>query len=155
MKRSLRGLIEPNGIFLDVPATCKRSVMEHLAVLSAERFGLETADVLEKLNDREQLGSTGVGGGIAIPHARLAIPKLSGLMLRLRDNVTFESIDGEPVDLVFLLLAPEADNANHLKALSRIARVFRQAGVVSAIRGANSAEAAFATITNEGDQEAA
>ncbi|NRA30538.1 MAG: PTS sugar transporter subunit IIA [Parvularculaceae bacterium] len=155
MKRSLRGLIEPNGILLDVPATCKRSVMEQLAGLSAERFGLNSAHVLEKLNDREQLGSTGVGGGIAIPHARLDIPKLSGLLLRLRDKVTFEAIDGEPVDLIFLLLAPEADNANHLKALSRIARVFRQSQVVSALRGANTAEAAFATITSESDQEAA
>jgi len=147
--------VEPGGVILDVPATCKRSVLEYLATLSEERFGVPASEVLEKLTDREQLGSTGVGSGIAIPHARVEVPALSGLLLRLKEGITFESIDGEPVDLVFLLLAPAADNANHLKALSRIARVFRQQSVVDAIRGANSPDVAYGALLADDDQEAA
>ncbi|MEM1380461.1 MAG: PTS sugar transporter subunit IIA [Pseudomonadota bacterium] len=155
MTRSLRGLIEPNNVHLDVAATCKRSVLEQLADMSAKQFGLHSADVLEKLTERERLGSTGVGGGIAIPHARVELPEISGVLMRLREKVAFEAIDGEPVDLIFLLLAPEADNANHLKALSRVARVFRQPGVVNALRGAANQKAAYAALITEGDAEAA
>lgn len=140
---------------LGVPANCKRSVLERLADLSAEAFGLDAREVLEKLMERERLGSTGVGAGVAIPHARVDVPELTGLFLRLRDKVDFDSIDGGGVDLVFLLLAPEGDHANHLKALSRIARTFRMPSVVDALRGADDPEAAYAAVVSEGDQEAA
>ncbi|MEM1289655.1 MAG: PTS sugar transporter subunit IIA [Pseudomonadota bacterium] len=155
MTRSLRGLIEPHRIHLGVEAGCKRSVLELLAQHASEAFGLEEVDVLSKLMERERLGSTGVGHGVAIPHARVDVDVLSGILLRLNAPISFESIDGEPVDIVFLLLAPEADNANHLKALSRVARVFRQQSVVQAVRGADNAEAAYAAVSSEGDAEAA
>ena len=155
MTRTLRGLIEPENVHLDVPATCKRSVLERLAQIASKSFGLDATEVLAKLMERERLSSTGVGGGIAIPHARLEVPELVGVLLRLKDKVAFESIDGEPVDVVFLLLAPEADNANHLKALSRVARAFRQPGVVRALRGADTRQAAYAALIAESDAEAA
>lgn len=155
MTRSLRGLIEPKDVHLSVPASCKRSVLERLAELCSSRYGLDCDAVLEKLIQRERLGSTGVGHGIAIPHARVDIPELSGMVLRLRNKIDFESIDSEPVDIVFLLLAPEADNASHLKALSRVARTFRMPGVVRALRGADDPEAAYAALVSESDQEAA
>ncbi|MEM9837954.1 MAG: PTS sugar transporter subunit IIA [Pseudomonadota bacterium] len=155
MTRTLRGLIQPQDVHLDVPATCKRSVLERLADVASGSLGLSSSELLDKLMERERLGSTGVGSGIAIPHARVEVPELSGVLLRLRDKVQFESIDGQPVDLVFLLLAPEADNANHLKALSRIARTFRQPGVVQAVRSADTANAAYAALISEGDAEAA
>lgn len=155
MTRSLRGLIEPQDVLLDVPATCKRSVLERLSHLCADRYGLDHNDMLEKLMTRERLGSTGVGHGIAIPHAQADVHDLTGLVLRLRDKIDFEAIDSEPVDIVFLLLAPENDNANRLKALSRIARTFRMPGVVRAIRGAENAEAAYAALLSESEAEAA
>lgn len=155
MTRTLRGLIQPQNVHLDVPATCKRSVLERLSELAGASFDLDGSAILEKLIERERLGSTGVGAGIAIPHARVDVPNLAGIVMRLRDKVAFESIDGQPVDIVFLLLAPEADNANHLKALSRIARTFRQAAIVRAVRSADTADAAYAAMISEGDAEAA
>ncbi|GGY45308.1 PTS sugar transporter subunit IIA [Parvularcula lutaonensis] len=155
MTKSLRGLIEPEDVHLDVPANCKRSVLERLAGLAASRFGLDRDALLEKLIQRERLGSTGVGHGIAIPHARADVDELQGIVLRLRDKVDFEAIDNEPVDIVFLLLAPEADNASHLKALSRVARTFRMPGVVRALRSADDPEVAYAALLSESDQEAA
>ncbi|NNU15992.1 PTS transporter subunit EIIA [Parvularcula sp. ZS-1/3] len=155
MTKSLRGLIEPSRVLLDVPATCKRSVLERLADRAADSFGLPANEVHEKLQERERLGSTGVGSGIAIPHARVQVDHLQGLVMRLRQPVDFEAIDGKPVDIVFLLLAPEADNASHLKALSRVARTFRMPGVVQALRGAGDAEAAYAALVAESDQAAA
>lgn len=155
MTRTLRGLIKPQDIHLDVATSCKRSILECLSRLVAERYGLEPTLVLEKLGEREQLGSTGVGNGIALPHARLPIDELGGLVLRLKERVSFDAIDGEPVDLVFLLVAPEADNTNHLKALSRIARTLRMPGVVEAVRGADDAETAYAALLSENDAAAA
>lgn len=155
MSKSLRSLIGADSIHLDVPATCKRSVLEKLADITAERYGLDATDVLNRLIDREQLGSTGVGGGVAIPHARLDVEAVTGVLLRLATPVAFEAIDGEPVDLVFLLVAPEADNANHLKALSRVARTFRLPGVTNVLRGAESAEAAYAALLTNADARAA
>lgn len=155
MTRTLRGLIQPTNVHLDVRATCKRSVLERLAAISAETFGLSASEVFDKLMERERLGSTGVGSGIAIPHARVEIDQLQGILLRLEDKVAFESIDGEPVDIVFLLLAPGEDNANHLKALSRIARTFRARAVVRALRSADSREAAYSAILSDADVEAA
>jgi PTS system nitrogen regulatory IIA component len=155
MTRSLRGFLSPQDIHLDLPASCKRSVLERLSELTAEKYGFDSAEVLKRLLEREGLGSTGVGEGVAIPHTRLDLAQLSGMVLRLKKPVSFDSVDGAPVDIVFLLLAPEGDSAGHLKALSRVARTFRQPGVLDALRGADSAEAAYAALVAENDAEAA
>lgn len=140
---------------MDVPALCKRGVLETLADQAATSFGLKSTAVLEKLIERERLGSTGVGAGIAIPHARVDVPAMTGLVLTLRKPIDFEAMDGAPVDLVFLLLAPSDDNASHLKALSRVARTFRVAGVADAVREAADAEIAYNALLTESDQAAA
>lgn len=155
MAKSLRGIIEPQHIHLDVAVSCKRSILETLGKLAAEDFGLDAKLVHEKLMDRESLGTTGVGGGIAIPHARVEVDELCGLFVRLRDRIGFDSVDGDPVDLVFLLLAPDADNANHLKALSRVARTLKTPGVLDSLRGATNVDAAYAALVSESDAEAA
>ncbi|MEM7739191.1 MAG: PTS sugar transporter subunit IIA [Pseudomonadota bacterium] len=155
MAKSLRGIIKPQHIHLDVAASCKRSILETLGGLAARDFGLDASLVHDKLMDRESLGTTGVGGGIAIPHARVEVGGLSGLFVRLRDKIGFDSVDGDPVDLVFLLLAPDADNSNHLKALSRVARTLKTPGVLDSLRGATNVDAAYAALVSESDAEAA
>ncbi|MEM9809855.1 MAG: PTS sugar transporter subunit IIA [Pseudomonadota bacterium] len=155
MAKSLRGIIGAQDIHLDVRVTCKRSILEMLSQLSAQRFGLSAPDILQKLLDREQLGSTGVGGGIALPHARGSVTGVHGIFLRLCEPVSFDAIDGGKVDLVFLLLAPDLDNANHLKALSRVARTLKTPGVLHILRGATTPEAAYSAFTCEGNAEAA
>ncbi|MEE4212144.1 MAG: PTS sugar transporter subunit IIA [Parvularcula sp.] len=155
MTRTLRGFLAPEDVHLDVAASCKRSVLERLSELVAAKYGCPAGDVLTRLLQREGLGSTGVGEGVAIPHTRLDIDRLSGMLLRLKKPVSFDAVDGAPVDVVFLLLAPESDSAGHLKALSRVARTFRQHGVLDAVRGAADADAAFAAVVAESDAEAA
>lgn len=155
MTKSIRGLLQPEDVHLDVATNCKRSVLEKLAKKAAESFGLDANLVHDKLMQRERLGSTGVGAGVAIPHARVDIPQIRGLVFTLREPVDFDSIDGKPVDIVFLLLAPDDDNASHLKALSRVARTFRMPGVTESIRAATDPELAYAALLSESDQAAA
>ncbi len=97
---------------------------------------------------RERLGSTGIGEGIAIPHGKLAdLDRLFGLVARLEKPIDFEALDGQPVDVIFLLLAPEGAGADHLKALARAARVLREPGVIDRIRAARDAAALYAVLT--------
>jgi len=105
-------------------------------------------EIFETLLQRERLGSTGVGNGIAIPHGKLPnLGKLVGLFARLEKPIDFESLDGEPVDLVFLLLAPEAAGADHLKALARVARMLRDPDVVEKLRATRDAALMYNLLT--------
>jgi len=114
---------------------------------AAELSGQSERTILEILQQREKLGSTGVGNGIAIPHGKLPkLSKLFGLFARLERPVDFEALDGQPVDLVFLLLAPEAAGADHLKALARVARLLRDAEVARKLRDSRDAEALYAVL---------
>jgi PTS system nitrogen regulatory IIA component len=155
MTKSLQGILAPQDVHLDVAASCKRSVLEQLAGLASTAFGLDRGEVLGKLLQREQLGSTGLGHGIAIPHARADVETLRGIALRLREPIGFDAVDNEPVDIAFLLLAPEDDNSSHLKALSRVARTFKLPGVVEAFRGAGNAEAAYLALVTDPEEQAA
>lgn len=155
MTKSLQGILAPSNVHLDVAATCKRSVLEHLAGLSQDAFGLDRGAVLARLLQREQLGTTGLGHGIAIPHARAELASLSGIAMRLRRPVDFDAVDGDPVDIAFLLLAPEDDASSHLKALSRVARTFRLPGVTKAFRGASDREAAYLALVTDPEEAAA
>ncbi len=128
-------LVTPDRVLLDLKATSKRQVLRSLAQAAARVTGVDAEVILEALLQRERLGTTGLGGGIAIPHAR--IPELAGFtgfFARLAKPVDFEAVDGEPVDLVFLLLAPEGAGTDHLKALARIARLLRDEELCEALR---------------------
>lgn len=131
----LSDLIDQKAIMPSLRANSKKQLLQLLAERAAEMTGLPEREVFDTILQRERLGSTGVGNGIAIPHGKLAgVSKITGLFARLEQPVEFEALDDQPVDLVFLLLAPEGAGADHLKALSRIARVLRDGDTVAKIR---------------------
>ena len=143
----LTDLVAPNAIIPALKVTSKKQVLAELAVKAAELSGQNERAVLEILQQREKLGSTGVGNGIAIPHGKLPkLTKLFGRFARLERPVDFEALDGQPVDLVFLLLAPEGAGADHLKALARVARLLRDPDVARKLRDSRDAEALYAVL---------
>src|SRR5215510_11142622 len=140
----LTDLVAPNAIIPALKVNSKKQILQELAAKAAELCGQSERTILEILQQREKLGSTGVGNGIAIPHGKLPkLNKLFGLFARLERPVEFEALDGQPVDLVFLLLAPEAAGADHLKAL---ARLLRDADVARKLRDSRDAEALYAVL---------
>src|SRR5690606_13700708 len=129
-------------------ASSKKQLLQLLAEKAAAITGLPEREVFETILQRERLGSTGVGNGIAIPHGKLpAVKKITGVFARLEQPVDFEALDDQPVVLVFLLLAPESAGADHLKALSRIARVLRDRETVAKIRGSDDANAIYTFLS--------
>jgi PTS system nitrogen regulatory IIA component len=143
----LTDLVAPNAIIPALRVNSKKQLLHELAAKATELSGQSERAILEVLQQREKLGSTGVGNGIAIPHGKLAkLSKLFGLFARLERAVEFEALDGQPVDLVFLLLAPEAAGADHLKALARVARLLRDPDVARKLRDSRDAEALYAVL---------
>jgi nitrogen PTS system EIIA component len=125
----------------------KKQLLQELAARAAELSGQSERTILEILQQREKLGSTGVGNGIAIPHGKLAkLDRLFGLFARLDRPIDFEALDDQPVDLVFLLLAPENAGADHLKALARVARLLRDPETARKLRGSRDAEALYTVL---------
>ncbi|WP_455854367.1 PTS IIA-like nitrogen regulatory protein PtsN [Ensifer canadensis] len=146
---ALAGLLHQNAIIPAMRANSKKQLLQELAAKAAKITGLPEREIFDVILQRERLGSTGVGNGIAIPHGKLNnLPSIIGIFARLDTPVDFEALDDQPVDLVFLLLAPEGAGADHLKALSRIARVLRDHDMVAKIRSSNSASAIY-TLLNE------
>ena len=144
----LTDLVAPNAIIPALKVNSKKQVLQELAAKAAELCGQSERTILETLQQREKLGSTGVGNGIAIPHGKLPkLDKLFGLFARLDRPIDFDALDGQPVDLIFLLLAPEAAGADHLKALARVARLLRDPHVANKLRESRDAEALFAVLT--------
>jgi PTS system nitrogen regulatory IIA component len=132
----LSDLIDASAILPALKANSKKQLLQLLAEKAAAITGLPEREVFDTILQRERLGSTGVGNGIAIPHGKLpGVKRITGVFARLDTPVDFEALDDQPVDLVFLLLAPEGAGADHLKALSRIARVLRDGNTVAKIRG--------------------
>jgi len=118
----------------------KKHAIQEIAAVAARQTGVPEREVFDTLLQRERLGSTGVGNGIAIPHGKLVgLDHLAGFFFRLAEPIDFEALDDQPVDLVFALLAPEDAGADHLKALARIARVLRSPGVAEELRRAAGA----------------
>lgn len=149
-------LITPAAVIPNLRATSKKQALQDLAKRAAELAGLHERQVFDVLLERERLGTTGVGNGIAIPHGKLpAIERMQGLFARLERPINFESIDEQPVDLIFLLLAPEAAGADHLKALARVSRLLRDKSVCEKLRGTDNAEALFALLTESPASRAA
>src|SRR6266508_4580148 len=138
----LTDLVAPNAIVPALKVNSKKQALLELAGKAAELSGQSERTILEILQQREKLGSTGVGNGIAIPHGKLPkLNKLFGLFARLERPVDYEALDGQPVDLVFLLLAPETAGADHLKALARVARLLRDSDIARKLRESRDADA--------------
>ena len=136
----LSDLISVQSVMPALKVNSKKQLLQLMAERAAQLTDLPERDIFDTILQREKLGSTGVGSGIAIPHGKLAgIDQITGVFARLENPVDFEALDDQPVDLVFLLLAPESAGADHLKALSRIARVLRNADTVSKVRGTSDA----------------
>lgn len=142
-------LITPATVIPALKVTSKKQALQELSRLSAEITGLDERTVFEILVERERLGTTGVGGGVAIPHGKHPeLDRLYGIFARLEQPVDYDAIDEQPVDLIFLLLAPEAAGADHLKALARVSRKLRDAATCEKLRGSESADALYALLTD-------
>ena len=138
----------PRGVIAQLRAPTKRHLLQELARRAAPMTGIPDKRIYDALVERERLGTTGIGTGIAIPHCRLPeLTRLYGMFARLERPVPFEAIDDQPVDLVFLLLAPTEAGAEHLKALARVSRLLRDRAMCEKLRGANSADALYALLT--------
>ena len=143
----LTDLIAPAAVVPALKVISKKQALQELAGRAAELTGQNERAVLEVLMQREKLGSTAVGNGIAIPHGKLPkLEKLFGLFARLTRPIDFEALDGQPVDLVFLLLAPEGAGADHLKALARVARLLRDADIAHKLRASDDTGALYAVL---------
>ena len=143
----LNDLVAPNAIIPALKVNGKKQALQELAAKAAELSGLSERTIFEILVQREKLGSTGVGSGIAIPHGKLPkLSKLFGVFARLERPIDFEALDGQSVDLVFLLLAPEGAGADHLKALARVARLLRDPDVAHKLRDSRDVEALYSVL---------
>ncbi len=141
-------LIDKQSVLASLKAPNKKQLLQELSQTLANRVAIDHRLIFETLLTREKLGSTGIGQGIAIPHGKLpSISRVYGLFARLAAPVEFDSVDGQPVDLVFVLLAPEHTGADHLKALARISRLLRDPAVVAKLRGTDDAEGLYAILT--------
>jgi PTS system nitrogen regulatory IIA component len=148
MSMTLTDLIAPTAVIPALRVNGKKQAIQEVAARAAALTGQNERAILEILLQREKLGSTGVGNGIAIPHGKM--PKLGGLFglfARLERPIDFEALDGQPVDLIFLLLAPEAAGADHLKALARVARLLRDPEVARRLRDSRDADALYAVLS--------
>ena len=143
----LADLVAPNAIVPALQVNSKKQALQELAARAASLTNQNERSVFEVLLQREKLGTTAVGYGVAIPHGKLPkLEKLFGLFARLERPIDFEAMDGQPVDLIFLLLAPEGAGADHLKALARVARLLRDPDVANKLRDAHAAEAIYAVL---------
>lgn len=144
----LADILSEESVIVCTGLKTKREVLERLAEQAALATGQDARSVFEAVHDRESLGSTGLGNGIAIPHGKFAgLAGVTAVFARLSEPVDFDSVDDQPVDLLMLLLAPMGAGADHLKALARVARVLRTESVVDALRDASDAGQIYAILT--------
>jgi PTS system nitrogen regulatory IIA component len=147
--------MKPEAVAI-IDAADKHAILEKLSRTFADSWNLDAAQVLEQLEERERLGSTGFGRGVAIPHARIAgISRPVAVLLKLRHPADFAAADGLPVDIVIGLLSPENSGATHLHALAAISRLMRDERVHEAMSDAPDAEALYSLLTNATDRDAA
>ena len=149
-------LLNRGAISLRVTASSKRQVLGVIAEIAARSFGLKVSDVLDALVEREAAGSTGVGHGVAVPHARVAgLDQVRGVFVRLETPVAFDAVDDQPADLFFALLAPPEASTEHLRALARVSRLLRQSELRNQLRQALTADAIYALLVREAKPSAA
>jgi PTS system nitrogen regulatory IIA component len=143
----LNDLVAPQAVIPALKVNNKKQALQEIAARASELTGRPEREILDVLMQRERLGSTAIGSGIAIPHGKLPkLDRLFGLFARLDRPIDFEALDGQPVDLIFLLLAPENAGADHLKALARIARLLRDADMTRLLRDSSDREALYAVL---------
>lgn len=141
-------LISPQAILPNLKASNKKQALQEMARKASELTGQHERAIFDVLLERERLGTTGVGHGIAIPHGKLSsLDRVHGVFARLERPIDFDAIDEQPVDLIFLLLAPEQAGADHLKALARVSRLLRDQSMCEKLRGAQSGDAMYALLT--------
>ena len=156
MGMDLSDLVAPEAVIASLKATSKKQALQMLSAKAATLTGLPERAIFTTLLERERLGSTGVGHGVAIPHGKLAgLEGVVGLFARAHNPLDFEALDDQPVDLLFLLLAPEGSGADHLKALARIARVLRDEVLAEKIRTTDNAAGIYAVLTGDAQSDAA
>ncbi len=149
-------LLTPRGVIAQLRATSKKQVLQELARRAAAMADIPERRIYDVLAERERLGTTGIGSGIAVPHGKLAeLTRLYGLFARLERPIPFEAIDNQPVDLVFVLLAPLDAGADHLKALARVSRLLRDHVTCEKLRGTDNADALYALLTSQTESHAA
>ena len=141
-------LLSPDGVVATLKVQGKKQLLQELSARAAALVRIPERRIYETLTERERLGTTGVGQGIAIPHGRLAnLEKIVGLFVRLETPIEYDAVDKQPVDLIFMLLAPEGAGADHLKALARVSRLLRNQAACEKLRAAKSAEALYAILS--------
>ena len=144
----LGDFISADSIVPSLKVKNKKQLLQELSARAARLTGLEERYIFDVLLQRERLGSTGLGQGIAIPHGKFAgLKRIVGIFARLAEPIDFDAVDGDPVDVVFLLLAPEGAGADHLKALARISRLLREGSAVEKLRASRDAAALYAVLT--------
>jgi PTS system nitrogen regulatory IIA component len=153
---NLSNIISADAILPNLKAQSKKQLLQELSQHLGSELAIDQRIIFETLLTREKLGSTGLGQGIAIPHGRLpSITKVHGLFAKLATPIEFDSVDGEPVDLVFVLLSPDHAGADHLTALARISRLLRAPATLAKLRGATTAEGLYAILTEPPQNSAA
>lgn len=151
----IRDLLQPEAVVANLKAANKKQLLQELARHASRITGVSDRKIFETLLERERLGSTGVGSGIAIPHGKLSdFKRLYGIFARVERPLDFDSIDEQPVDLIFLLLAPEGAGADHLKALARVSRLLRDSSMCDKLRGAETADGLYMVLTQSEAQAA-
>jgi PTS system nitrogen regulatory IIA component len=144
----IKDFLSASDVALDVRAKDKPSVLRELATRAASALGLPADAVATEIEKRDELGSTGIGGGVSIPHARFReVKSASGLLVRLEQPIEFDAIDGQPVDIVFLLVLPAASQLDQLNALAAVARKLRDRDVLRKLRAATTATELYRAVT--------
>ena len=143
-------LIEADSVFCNLQASSKKHLLQTLAGEASRMTGLSERDILERILERERLGTTGVGNGVAIPHGKFSeLECVHSLFATLKNPVEYESVDDEPVDLVCLLLAPEESGTDHLRALAKMSQLLRNADYCERLRSTNSNASLFECLIND------
>ena len=152
----LGDLLRPDAVTTGVAAASRKAVFQHLATTLARDAGVEVRAVADALAAREKLGSTGFGGGVAIPHGRVAgVAQVTAAFVRLAQPIDWQAVDALPVDLVFAMISPPGAGAEHLKALARVSRRLRDRAFLAKLRGAGSRDALYALFTADAARDAA
>jgi len=143
----LSDILAPDAVFPSLKVANKKQAIQELSAQAAKFTGQDSRKIFEILLQRERLGSTGIGQGVAIPHGKMKVERIFGLFAQLEKPVDFDALDGQPVDLIFLLLAPEGAGADHLKALALIARLLRDGKIADKLRTAREANVLYSILT--------
>jgi PTS system nitrogen regulatory IIA component len=149
-------LLAPQSVLPTLKVAGKKQLLQEMSKRAAQLTGLDEKTIFDTLMERERLGSTGIGAGTAVPHGRLTgLQRIVGMFARLEKSIPFDSVDDQPVDLVFLLLTPASAGAEHLTALARVSRIFRDRAMCQKLRGTAAADALYALLTDRTASHAA